>query len=65
MSEPIPGYGVRPDLPLIDVRLLRSNIAMYLRSGAGESAARKLLEESNLALARLGRALYELERKVS
>ena len=61
MSETVPGYGPVPDLPQIDVRLLRSRIAMYLRAGSGEPCARKLLEEANLALARYERALYELE----
>lgn len=61
MSELVPGYGPMPDLPMMDVRLLRSRIAMYLHAGAGEPAARKLLEEANLALARSERALYERE----
>lgn len=61
MSEPIPDYGPMPDLPLIDVRSLRSKIAMYLHAGAGEPCARKLLEQANLALAQTERALYPRE----
>lgn len=62
MSEHVPGYGHMPDLPMMDVRLLRSEIAMYLHSSAGEPCSRKLLEHANLSLERLERALYELEQ---
>lgn len=51
MSETIPGYGPLPDLPRPDRELLRSKLAMFLKSGAGDAGARGLLQECALALA--------------
>ena len=73
MSEDLmnyaPGAVAVPDgLPL-----LRSKIAMYLRSGAGDSQAQALLEQANVALlniesgllARIARALEISEARIS
>lgn len=62
MSEHVPGYGIMPDIQIMNIRLLRSEIAMYLHSNPVDPGVRKLLEQANLALAGLERALYEIEQ---
>ena len=52
MSETIPGYGPLPSPPVIDIAKLRSRIAMFLKSGAGDSGGRALLEQASLVLMR-------------
>lgn len=51
-----------PDIQIMNIRLLRSEIAMYLHSNPVDHGVRKLLEQASLALAGLERALYELEQ---
>lgn len=62
MSETVPGYGPMPDIQLMDIRLLRSEIAMHLHSKPVDPSARRLMEHANLAMVKLERALYELEQ---
>ncbi len=73
MSETIPQYIPVAVPPPNDIPMLRSKIAMYLRSGAGDSQARDLLEKASTALldgengllARIARALEISEARIS
>lgn len=75
MSETIPGYGPLPEPASPDRELLRSKIAMFLKSSAGDPGARGLLQECALALAhwqqaergwqkRIETALLTIERSI-
>lgn len=46
---------------LMDLRLLRSRISMYLTSQAGDPAARTLIDAAARWLSRVERLLYERE----
>ena len=75
MSEIVPGYGPLPEPASPDRELLRSKIAMFLKSGAGDPGARSLLQECGMALScwqqsertwqkRIEAALLTIERSI-